>query len=119
MIFLEIFTLLSLSIVVGLTWLNNRISEVAAKKHDGACIPRWMIDLCSVFAESTPESLLRRKPWRGWRWLLLGLYVSVLLMILDNSQERLPIRLALESASLVILGIWLYVIENQLRKIAE
>jgi hypothetical protein len=113
---LEIFTICSLSVIVGLSWLSARVQEASAAGAVSG-IPHWMINVQRFLSEETEEFSRLKKINRKWRWFLLGFYLFVMAMIVLNPDPQK----ALETIALAILNVfllagWIYYLERVLKK---
>jgi hypothetical protein len=114
MIILEIGSIFGLTLLVGITWISNRLPDIA-RSRDISRIPRWILDEWGYVLE--PSNLSRwPKLFKGWRWVLGGLYFLLVAIFVFDSTGRWPFRLLLAAVNFAILGRWIYYIENKMAK---
>jgi hypothetical protein len=112
---LEIFTICGMSVLVGLSWINSRIQEMAINS-DVSYLPAWMLSIWRLISDTSQSSPQGKKVRRPWRWFLLALYLLVIVVFVPHTPEQVPFYLLLVLANGFCLAIWIYYVEKQLRK---
>jgi|WetSurMetagenome_2_1015567.scaffolds.fasta_scaffold1540387_1 hypothetical protein len=112
---LEIFTICGMSVLVGLSWINGRVQEIAVN-GDVSRLPTWMLSIWRLISETSQDFPQAKKARRPWRWFLLALYLLVIVVFVPRAAERLSLYWMLVLANGLCLAIWIYYVEKQLKK---